>query len=179
MLILLLTACGGDDGDDDTDDTSAITAEPDTPEPEATEPLTPEEEVEAAHREAMAALDAAFAVPDPEHPDLLAHWGYRALTHLQVSLENYELNGHANLGEAELHDPVVQLDPEDPDVAWVTVCIKSMSYDVDAETREPIDGVRSEEDANVMQVKDRLQRIDGEWVVVETEEREFDGCVPG
>lgn len=185
VLAMVLVACGGDDAEDDGGDASATTVEPEGSEqsesdgPGDTEPLTPEDEVLAAYEEAKDAMAAAFAVPDPEHPDLLAHWGKPALTHLQVSLENYELNGHANIGEIENHDPVVRFDAEDPDVVWVTVCMKDMSYDIDAESREPIAGVTSEEDALIMEVRDRLQRIDGAWVVMETEEREIDGCTPG
>lgn len=178
LTLVTLAACGGDDsGDtDDTDTTEEAGTDPTDPagDDTTTTELTPEGEVLAAYEEALDAVEAAFAVPDAEHPDLLAHWAGESLRHLQPDLENMRLNGQA--GEVTIEsDPVVQLDPENTDKAWVVDCFIDRSQRVDAETREPV----GEPSETVAETKRRLERIDGAWKVVENEYLEVDGCTPG
>lgn len=179
--LALLAACGDDGGEDaDAMDPTEEASAPDAtgngegePDDDAT-PQSPEEEVLADYEAAIDALSAAFAVPDPEHPDLLDHWAGEALLHVQASLENFELNGEAAEGTIE-SSPVVTLDPQDEDGAWVDDCFVERAQKVDADTREPL----SDMSHTTVSTRRRLERVDGTWKVTENESLEEDGCTPG
>lgn len=184
-LVLLAAACGDDSSNDEdttTDTTAPATTEAPAPDDTGTtEPdegdtgdLTPEEQVLADYEAAMDALEAAYDVPDPEHPDLLAHFSGEALTNIQAALENFRLDGLATEATIEPHAEV-ELDPEDENTAWVTDCYLNLAQDIDAETRDPV----GEPQESVGEVKRRLELVDGTWVVTKDEYLELDACTPG
>ena len=174
-LLLAGAACNGDDeaGSATTTNDSgpATTAAPSTTLAPTTT-LSPEDEVLAAYRAANDAINVAFDPPNPNHPDLVAHFSGEALSRVQGRVSQFEGQGVSVIGTLESDPAVLSLAGGS---AVVEDCFVAHDQIVDSVTRQPI-GDPGE--PVVVHVESHLELIDGTWKVV-SEQELSDPCTPG
>lgn len=172
----LLVGCGDDDAADD--ESSATTEQASTT--GSTEPPPDSEEAEreavsAAYKDAVIAASEALAppTPDPEHPDLLATHTGPMLEQRQTVANDLDANGWAiRLPEdtkfrTEVLAESVEIDPDDPDVAFLTACSVDDGERIVVETGEPVaDGGG----LFTIEFSVAMQRVDDVWKLAERRE---------
>jgi hypothetical protein len=178
-LTWFAASCGGDDddagsrddatteegGSDESDDTTTTAEDTSTT-------LSPEDEVLAAYEAASSdALAAAYDPPNPDHPDLLAHFDGEALTRHQGILRQLQATGVSYVGTIELHPTLTSLAGSE---AVVEDCYEEHTETVRTETREPV----GEPTDTILHVENHLQAIDGAWKIVQIQELS-EPCTPG
>jgi hypothetical protein len=169
VLVLALGACGGDDdsGDDETGagdrETTTTTEESTT----TTAALTPEEQVLRDYDAARQAVVASANPPNPDHPDLLAHFGGDALARQQSLLREWQdLNVGART-TVETHPEVTSITGT---AATVRDCFTDSSQVIDLATGRP-----GESGSTTQHVDVTLEQRDGVWILTRQELRE-DPC---
>jgi outer membrane murein-binding lipoprotein Lpp len=170
-----LTGCSDDDGADEASSTTATTELTTTVlvDPEEAE----REAVIAAYEAADEAANAASAppTPNPEHPDLLATHTGPMLEQRQMVFSGLAANGWAirlpENSKFRVEVESVEFDPDDPDIAILTVCAVDDGERFVVETGEIVaDGLFTIEFAAAM------QRVDGVWMLAERrEENRWEG----
>ena len=171
VLALAPGACGGDDdggGDGETGsgdrETTTTAADPETT---TTAALTPEEQVLRDYDAARQAVVASANPPNPDHPDLLAHFGGDALARQRSTLREWQgLNVGAQT-TVETHPEVTSINGT---VATVRDCFTDTSQVVDLATGEP-----GESGSTTQHVDVTLEQRDGVWILTRQELRE-DPC---
>ena len=177
ILVLGLAACGDDD-DSETSDATTTTAA-DTSNTEATDdaetttttPLSPEDEVLRDYAAANASFSAAANPPNPDSPDLAAHYTGVSLTRVQNNLRGVQSTGAGMQNSVELHPSGVSITG---DVAVLVDCFIDRTQMVDLATGQPV-GQAGE---TTVHVDVRLERVDGVWKIAEQTEKP-ESCTPG
>lgn len=174
----VLAGCGddsqADDGSSSTTEAPSTTA---TMEP-TTDPEDDElEAIIAAYEAADEAASAAFAppAPDPEHPDLVATHTGPMLEQRQMVAQGLVANGWAirlpEDSKYRVEVESVELDPGDPDVAFLTTCAVDDGERFVVETGDIVaDGL------STIEFTEAMRRIDGTWRLAERrEENRWEG----
>jgi hypothetical protein len=175
LLVLGVAACGGDD--DNSGDASAV-EDLDTTSADAGDDagsttsttLSPEEQVVADYEAASAAFSAAANPPNPDSPDLAAHFTGASLSRYQDALRSLQAAGATAQNTVEHHPINVVVTGE---TAQVEDCFVDTTQQFSAATGEALGGPST----TTMHVDVTLQLIDGVWKVAERSER-TDPCTP-
>lgn len=172
VLLVATAACGGDDGGgDDATEAEGPTTSAEAPESSGgddetttTAPLSPEDEVIRDYEAASAAFSAAANPPDPDAPDLAAHFTGSSLTRYQTTLRSLQEAGAyaENSVEHRVVDVLIV-----GETARVQDCFVDTTEQFSAATGESLGGAST----TTMHVDVELQRVDDVWKVAERTER--------
>jgi hypothetical protein len=180
LLVLGLAACGDDGGADDgsSTDTGEETAD-DTTTTEAdagsttstTEQLSPEEEVIRDYEAAYVAAATALNPPNPDSPELPAHFTGEALASHQSTIRSMQSGGAAA-------DSIVEHRPSNVVITGETATLRDCFVDttqmIDLTSGQPA----GQPTVTTLHVDVELERVDGTWKVARRSER-TDPCPPG
>jgi hypothetical protein len=174
LMVLGVVACGGDD--DDSGDASAV-EDLDTATTEAggdaettSTTLSPEDQVIADYTAASAAFSTAANPPNPDAPDLAAHFTGASLSRYQDALRSLQAAGATAQNTVEHHPIDVSVTGE---TAQLEDCFVDTTQQFNAATGEALGGPST----TTLHVDVTLQLIDGVWKVAERSERS-DPCTP-
>ena len=166
-----LCACGGDDADEaDTPEPPAATTEAgsstgvESAGATTTAALSPEAEVVRDYEAASAAFSAAANPPNPDAPELAAHFTGSSLARYQATLRSLQADGATAHNTVEHRVVNVVISGE---TAEVQDCFVDTTEEFSATTGESLGGAST----TTMHVDVLLQRVDGVWKVAERTER--------
>jgi hypothetical protein len=173
VLMLTTASCGDDDsssGDASGGSARAEAEDATTTTDASATTVSDEDEVLAAYRTAIDAVEAAFDPPDPNHPDLLATHAGDSLEGLQATLEQIVNETVLYVGAIEPHPTVKSLVADE---AVIEDCSVNHEQLIDRATREP----KSDETEEVVLIESHLARIDGTWKII-SEQELGEPCTP-
>jgi hypothetical protein len=174
LMVLGVVACGGDD--DDSGEASAVedldttTEAGDDAGSTTSTTLSPEDQVIADYTAASAAFSAAANPPNPDSPDLEAHFTGASLSRYQDALRSLQAAGATAQNTVEHHPIDVTVTGE---TAQLEDCFVDTTQQFNAATGEALGGPST----TTLHVEVTLQLIDGVWKVAERSERS-DPCTP-
>lgn len=175
-LLVASAACGNDDdavANHEADLESPATSSEDESggsEPTTTAPLSPEDEVVRDYEAASAAFSAAANPPNPDAPELAAHFTGSSLTRYQTTLRSLKEAGATAENTVEhrvIHVLIVG------ETAQLQDCFVDTTEQFNAATGASLGGAST----TTMHVDVELQRVGDVWKVAERTERS-DPCPP-
>jgi hypothetical protein len=176
LMVLGVAACGGDD--DDSGEASAV-EDLDTTTAEAGDDagsttsttLSPEDQVIADYTAAQDAFSAASNPPNPDAPELAAHYTGEALTRVQNNLRGMQAAGAGAQSTVEVHPSEVSISGS---TARLVDCFVDSTQMIEIGSGRPL----GEPGQTTLHVEVSLEQIDGVWKVAAQTEREGP-CTPG
>lgn len=171
VLLVAAAACGGADGADDDAAAAGPTTSEEAPESPSgddgsttTAAVSPEDQVVRDYEAASAAFSAAANPPNPDAPELAAHFTGSSLTRYQTTLRSLQEAGAYAENSVEHGVVDVRIVGE---TAQLQDCFVDTTEQFSAATGESLGGAST----TTMHVDVELQRVDGVWKVAERTER--------
>jgi hypothetical protein len=154
LMVLGIAACGGDDDDDASADAGGQLDETTTTEDVTTTTLAPEQQVWSDLEAGYQAVASVAGRPDPDAPELAAHFTGESLQGFQDAMRDLQAGG-ASSTTISLHQYSVAVGGT---IAQVDYCFVDTSQHLDA-TGNPAGAP----EVTSMRANAQMEHVDGTW----------------